>query len=83
MRKRYPDAWSAIVGLLVANGVDSCFGLPGDDLELLRALDSAGVDLVPCRDQRNAMYMATGYALQSGRLAVCALGKGPAVTHAA
>lgn len=83
MGKRYADAWSAIVGLLVANGVESCFGLPGDDLELLRALDSAGVDLVPCRDQRNAVYMATGYALQSGRLAVCALGKGPAVTHAA
>ncbi|MBD0693061.1 thiamine pyrophosphate-binding protein [Streptomyces sp. CBMA123] len=83
MSKRYPDAWSAIVSLLVANGVDTCFGLPGDDLELLRALDAAGLDLVPCRDQRNAMYMATGYALQSGRPAVCALGKGPAVTHAA
>ncbi|MEV5508667.1 thiamine pyrophosphate-binding protein [Streptomyces orinoci] len=81
--KRYADAWSAVVGLLVANEVDTCFGLPGDDLELLRALDAAGLDLVPCRDQRNAMYMATGYALQSGRLAVCALGKGPAVTHAA
>lgn len=81
--KPYADAWSAIVDLLVANGVDTCFGLPGDDLELLRALDAAGLDLVPCRDQRNAMYMATGYALQSGRLAVCALGKGPAVTHAA
>ncbi|WP_327232159.1 thiamine pyrophosphate-binding protein [Streptomyces murinus] len=83
MSKRYTDAWSAIVDLLVANEVDTCFGLPGDDLELLRALDTAGLDLVPCRDQRNAMYMATGYALQSGRLAVCALGKGPAVTHAA
>ncbi|MEV7504883.1 thiamine pyrophosphate-binding protein [Streptomyces sp. NPDC093018] len=83
MSKRYADAWSAIVDLLVASGVDTCFGLPGDDLELLRALDTAGLDLVPCRDQRNAMYMATGYALQSGRLAVCALGKGPAVTHAA
>ncbi|CAM5417078.1 thiamine pyrophosphate-binding protein [Streptomyces rimosus subsp. rimosus ATCC 10970] len=81
--KRYADAWTAIVDLLVANGVDTCFGLPGDDLELLRALDAAGLDLVPCRDQRNAMYMATGYALQSGRPAVCALGKGPAVTHAA
>ncbi|WP_030659808.1 thiamine pyrophosphate-binding protein [Streptomyces rimosus] len=81
--KRYADAWSAIVDLLVANKVDTCFGLPGDDLELLRALDAAGLDLVPCRDQRNAMYMATGYALQSGRPAVCALGKGPAVTHAA
>jgi acetolactate synthase-1/2/3 large subunit len=81
--KRYADAWSAIVDVLVANQVDTCFGLPGDDLELLRALDAAGLDLVPCRDQRNAMYMATGYALQSGRLAVCALGKGPAVTHAA
>ncbi|MYU03651.1 thiamine pyrophosphate-binding protein [Streptomyces sp. SID8366] len=83
MSKRHADAWSAIIGLLVASGVDTCFGLPGDDLELLRALDGAGLDLVPCRDQRNAMYMATGYALQSGRLAVCALGKGPAVTHAA
>ncbi|MFJ2767213.1 thiamine pyrophosphate-binding protein [Streptomyces sp. NPDC087300] len=81
--KRYAGAWSAIVDVLVAHEVDTCFGLPGDDLELLRALDDAGLDLVPCRDQRNAMYMATGYALQSGRLAVCALGKGPAVTHAA
>ncbi|AYG85192.1 Acetolactate synthase large subunit [Streptomyces hundungensis] len=81
--KRYGDAWSAIVDLLAANGVDMCFGLPGDDLELLRAFDSAGLDLVPCRDQRNAMYMATGYALQSGRIAVCVLGKGPAVTHSA
>ncbi|MER5890190.1 thiamine pyrophosphate-binding protein [Streptomyces sp. NPDC001941] len=80
---RYPDAWSAVVAVLVANGVDTCFGLPGDDLEVLRALDAAGIDLVPCRDQRNAMYMATGYALQSGRTAVCAVGKGPAVTHAA
>ncbi|KAA2261551.1 thiamine pyrophosphate-binding protein [Solihabitans fulvus] len=83
MGKRYADAWSAIVDVLVANDVHTCFGLPGDDLELLRALDAAGLDLVPCRDQRNAMYMATGYALQSGRIAVCALGKGPAVTHAA
>ncbi|MFC0843788.1 thiamine pyrophosphate-binding protein [Streptomyces noboritoensis] len=83
MSKRYANAWSAIVDVLVAHGVDTCFGLPGDDLELLRALDAAGLDLVPCRDQRNAMYMATGFALQSGRIAVCALGKGPAVTHAA
>ncbi|MEV7602244.1 thiamine pyrophosphate-binding protein [Kitasatospora sp. NPDC089797] len=83
MGARYTDAWSAVVDLLAAHGVDTCFGLPGDDLELLRALDAAGLDHVPCRDQRNAMYMATGYALQSGRLAVCALGKGPAVTHAA
>ncbi|MGW2479315.1 thiamine pyrophosphate-binding protein [Streptomyces sp. NPDC001571] len=81
--KRYAGAWSAIVDLLAANGVDTCFGLPGDDLELLAAFDAAGLDLVPCRDQRNAMHMATGYALQSGRLAVCVLGKGPAVTHAA
>ncbi|MFE4856834.1 thiamine pyrophosphate-binding protein [Streptomyces sp. NPDC056670] len=81
--KKYAGAWSAVVDVLTANGVDTCFGLPGDDLELLGALDAAGLDLVPCRDQRNAMYMATGYALQSGRLAVCVLGKGPAVTHAA
>ncbi|MFD7507997.1 thiamine pyrophosphate-binding protein [Streptomyces sp. NPDC059853] len=80
---RYDGAWPAVVDLLVRSGVDTCFGLPGDDMELLRALDAAGVDVVPCRDQRNAVYMATGYALQSGRPAVCALGKGPAVTHAA
>ncbi|MEV1046281.1 thiamine pyrophosphate-binding protein [Streptomyces sp. NPDC049916] len=81
--QRYDGAWPAVVDLLVRSGVDTCFGLPGDDLELLRALDAAGVDLVPCRDQRNAVYMAAGYALQSGRPGVCALGKGPAVTHAA
>jgi acetolactate synthase-1/2/3 large subunit len=63
-------------------GADAVFGLPGDDMELLAALEGTKTDFVLCRDQRNAMYMATGHALASGRPAVCVVGKGPALTNA-
>lgn len=63
-------------------GVDTLFGLPGDDVELLGSLQSIPLRLVMSRDQRNAVFMATGYAMESGRPGVCVLGKGPAVTNA-
>ncbi len=82
----HPGCWHAVVDFLTAVGADTVFGLPADDLTLLAALregDPAGRSLrmVLCRDQRNAAFMATGYAIQSGRPGVCVVGKGPASTN--
>lgn len=76
-------SWTAAAAVLRESGVTTVFGLPGDDMEALAAVTDAGIRFVLCRDQRNAVFMATGYALQSGRLGVAVIGKGPAVTNAA
>ncbi|WP_095756845.1 thiamine pyrophosphate-binding protein [Streptomyces xinghaiensis] len=78
----HPTAWDAVADFLEHLGAGTVFGLPGDDMDLLGALEDRPAAAVLCRDQRNALYMATGYALASGRPGVCAVGKGPAVTHA-
>lgn len=78
----HPGAWHAVADFLVSAGVDTIFGLPSDDLLLLAAVRDHGLRMVLCRDQRNAAFAATGYALQTGRPAVLAVGKGPAVTNA-
>lgn len=73
--------WSATADFLVAAGVRTVFGLPSDDLDALRDLSAAGVRMIVCRDQRNAVHMANGYAQQSGSVGVCVVGKGPAVAN--
>lgn len=73
--------WQAVVGLLRQHGVRAAFGLPADDLDLLEAVKDSGLRFVLCRDQRNALFMATGYALQSGSTGIAFTGKGPAVTN--
>ncbi|MEV2233477.1 thiamine pyrophosphate-binding protein [Streptomyces phaeochromogenes] len=79
---RRPTAWSAIADHLEHLGTRTVFGLPGDDMALLAALEDRDIEVVLCRDQRNAVFMATGYALMSGTPGVCVVGKGPAFTNA-
>lgn len=74
--------WKAAALVLGESEVRSVFGLPGDDLDALGAIAEAGIRFTVCREQRNAVFMATGYALQSGGLGVAVTGKGPAVTNA-
>jgi acetolactate synthase-1/2/3 large subunit len=78
----YPSPWHAVVDALVHHKVDTVFGLPGDDLGALHALEDAPVRMLLCRDQRSALFMATGYATQAGRTGVAVIGKGPAVANA-
>ncbi|MGW6455334.1 thiamine pyrophosphate-binding protein [Streptomyces sp. NPDC055078] len=95
--RTYAGAWEAVADFLTASDVGTVFGLPADDLDLLRALAGPGtgtgpdtgrpdtytdIAMILCRDQRNAMFMATGHALMSGRPSVCAVGKGPATANA-
>ncbi|MFJ8913073.1 thiamine pyrophosphate-binding protein [Amycolatopsis sp. NPDC102389] len=77
----YPGCWHAVTDFLEEAGADVVFGLPADDLVLLAAIQRSDLRLVLCRDQRNAAFMATGYALESGRPGVCVIGKGPASTN--
>ncbi|CAM5492618.1 acetolactate synthase, large subunit, biosynthetic type [Streptomyces spiroverticillatus] len=77
-----PTCWSAIADHLEHLGTRTVFCLPGDDMALLAALEDRDIEVVLCRDQRNAVFMATGYALASGTPGVCAIGKGPAFTNA-
>ncbi|MEU0167326.1 thiamine pyrophosphate-binding protein [Streptomyces iakyrus] len=74
-------AWSVAASVLTASGVRTVFGLPGDDMYALEAAHEAGIRFVLCRDQRNAVFMATGWAIQSGEVGVAVVGKGPAVTN--
>ncbi|MCK7623788.1 thiamine pyrophosphate-binding protein [Streptomyces sp. RS10V-4] len=78
----YPTAWAAVAGFVQHLGARAVFGLPGDDMALLGELERTDTPVVLCRDQRNAVFMATGYALAAGRPGVCVIGKGPALTNA-
>ncbi|MDQ3761808.1 MAG: thiamine pyrophosphate-binding protein [Actinomycetota bacterium] len=73
--------WTAIVAVLTDAGVEVIFGLPDDDQRVLRAVTAAGIRFVICRDQRNAVFAATGYAMTADRLGVAVVGRGPAVTN--
>ncbi|GGW53242.1 hypothetical protein GCM10010503_33020 [Streptomyces lucensis JCM 4490] len=74
-------AWATAAAVLAASGTRTVFGLPGDDMYALEAAHRAGLRFVLCRDQRNALFMATGWAIQSGGVGVAVVGKGPAVTN--
>ncbi|MCG5213841.1 thiamine pyrophosphate-binding protein [Streptosporangium soli] len=78
---RYPSAWHAAVDFFQVSGIETVFGLPDDDLVPLKALEPTDINMVLCRDQRAAAFMAAGHALRSGRTAVCVIGKGPAVAN--
>lgn len=57
------------------------FGLPSDDLEFMESIENNAMEFVVAKDQRNAMFMTTGYALSSQHLGICNIGKGPAATN--
>lgn len=78
----HPTGWHAVVEGLLGAGFDTVFGLPSDDLGLLRAAEDSALKVVLCRDQRNAVLMAAGHALATGRPGVCVVGKGPALANA-
>ncbi|MBX6355208.1 MAG: pyruvate oxidase [Micromonosporaceae bacterium] len=69
---------------LVAWGVDTVFGLPGDGINGLmegfrRCQDEIRFVLV--HHEEAAAFMATGYAKATGRLGVCAATSGPGAIH--
>jgi pyruvate dehydrogenase (quinone) len=73
-----------LVERLIAWGVDTVFGLPGDGIngimEGLRRHDDQ-IRFVLVHHEEAAAFMATGYAKATGRLGVCLATSGPGGIH--
>ena len=74
----------AIVHSLVANGVDTVFGLPGVQLDpLFNALhdERNRIRVIHPRHEQAAGYMALGYAQASAKVGACVVVPGPGVLN--
>jgi len=73
----------AVLGRLRAFGIDTVFGIPGThNLELFRAVESLGLNLVTAHHEQGLGYAADGYARVAGRPAVLLATTGPGITNA-
>jgi 5-guanidino-2-oxopentanoate decarboxylase len=71
-----------LVEMLVANGIETVFGIPGvHNLELYRGLAGANIRHVLVRHEQGAGFAADGYARLSGRPAVAFTISGPGLTN--
>ena len=73
-----------IVEKLIAWGVDTAFGMPGDGIngifESLRK-NREKIRFIQCRHEEAAAFAACGYAKFTGRLGVCFATSGPGAIH--
>jgi acetolactate synthase-1/2/3 large subunit len=68
---------------LAANGVEAIFALPGGHiLPLFEGARREGTRLVGVRHEENAVFMAEGWALATGRVAAAAVTAGPGLANA-
>jgi len=75
----------ALVEALVAQGVDTVFGVPGESF--LAALDGfhehrGRIRFVACRHEGGAAFMAEAHGKLTGRPGVCFVTRGPGATNA-
>jgi acetolactate synthase I/II/III large subunit len=78
-------AGHALVEALIAQGVDTCFGVPGESY--LAVLDGfhehrERIRFVACRQEGGAAFMAEAQGKLSGRPGVCFVTRGPGATNA-
>ncbi|MFO1339473.1 MAG: thiamine pyrophosphate-binding protein [Burkholderiaceae bacterium] len=79
-------AGHALVEALVAQGVDTVFGVPGESY--LAVLDGfhehrERIRFIACRQEGGAAFMADAHARLTGRPGVCCVTRGPGATNAA
>lgn len=78
------DASDVLVERLIAWGVDTVFGLPGDGIngvfEALRK-QKEKIRFIHVRHEESAAFMACAYAKFTGRLGVCVATSGPGGIH--
>lgn len=75
----------ALVEMLIREGVDTLFGLPGIQLDAFYyALHDAGdaIRVIHTRHEQATAYMADGYARVTGREGVCSVVPGPGLLNA-
>lgn len=75
--------YEAIADSLVAEGVDTLFGLMGDgNMSLWGALGAKGkINIISSRNEAAAVAMADGYAKTTGKLGVATVTCGPGLTQ--
>jgi len=79
-------AGHALVEALVAQGIDTVFGVPGESY--LAVLDgfhehSERIRFIACRHEGGAAFMADAHARLTGRPGVCCVTRGPGASNAA
>ena len=79
-----PRAAETLVAGLRGHGVDRVFCVAGESyLSVLDALaDVPDIDVVTCRHEGSAAFMAVADARLTGRAGVCLVSRGPGVTNA-
>jgi len=83
---RLRPAGHALVEALVEQGVDTCFGVPGESyLAVLDGLHEHRdrIRFVACRQEGGAAYMAEAQGKLTGRPGVCFVTRGPGASNAA
>lgn len=80
------EASDIILHYLQQIGCDYVFGIPGGAIEplydaLARSSRRGGIRPVVARHENGAVFMADGYAQQTGRLGVCCATTGPGTTN--
>ena len=78
-------AGHALVEALIAQGVETCFGVPGESY--LAVLDgffehAERIRFVACRQEGGAAFMAEAQGKLSGRPGICFVTRGPGATNA-
>ncbi|MFK7967414.1 MAG: sulfoacetaldehyde acetyltransferase [Burkholderiaceae bacterium] len=72
----------AFVETLVAQGVDTMFGIMGSAfMDAMDIFAPAGITLIPVVHEQGAGHMADGYARASGRHGVCIGQNGPGISN--
>ena len=71
-----------LVKLLEQHGVTHVFGIPGAKVDsVFEALLDSSIELVLCRHEQNAAFMAQAVGRMTGRVGVCLATSGPGVTN--
>ena len=81
----HPTAASTLVRSIAGHGVDRLFCVAGESfLAVLDELfDMRDIDVVTCRHEGSAAFMALADAKLTGRAGVCLVSRGPGITNAA
>src|SRR5438874_604843 len=67
---------------LEAQGVDTIFGVPGEEnADLLISLLDSPIEFITCRHEQSAAFMADMYGRLTGRPGVCLSTLGPGATN--
>lgn len=78
-------AGHALVEALIAQGVDTVFGVPGESY--LAVLDgfhehAASIRFIACRQEGGAAFMAEAQGKLTGKPGICFVTRGPGATNA-